>query len=332
MQIAAHHLSFSQRSPSVFARSETRVDAMTSGTGRTLPPMTALPVFEAVGRHLSVARAAEELRLTPGAVSRQVRNLEGFLGVALFERGHRRIVFTPAGRAYWGKVAEMLGGLRAATREMASEADERPLVIASPRMFLQKRVVPVLGSLYAAHPDLAVNFVTDQRDIDTLDGQIAVNPQPRKGEVIEILAAADLSPVCSPAYVAAAPPLAVPADLERHTLLRSTEYTRNWERWLAAIPATISPRARVIEFESSGLELTAAAEGLGIAVVRLGLVRDDIAAGRLVALFPEHTVHDHYAFRFHETKLRAPRFRLFRKWLKATLGEVAGGVAQPTAV
>ncbi|MBP0649669.1 hypothetical protein J8J40_21740, partial [Mycobacterium tuberculosis] len=168
------------------------------------------------------------------------------------------------------------------------------------------------GSLYAAHPELMVNFVTDQRDIDALDGQVVVGPVPRKGVVTEILAAADLAPVCSPAYLAAAPPLSVPLDLERHTLLRSTEYTRNWERWLGPIAAAVSARARLIEFESSGLELTAAAEGLGIAIVRLGLVRDDITAGRLIALFPEHTVHDHYAFQFRETKLRSSRFRLFR--------------------
>src|SRR5262249_27631971 len=144
-----------------------------------------------------------------------------------------------------------------------------PLVIAAPRMFLQKCVMPVLGSLYARHPDMVVNFVTWPQDVEMVDGAIAVGPQARKGFVAEVVAAADLLPVCSPAYRRAAPPLDTPDDLHQHTLLRSAEYTRNWERWLGARTERIFARARFIDFESSGLEFTGAVEGLGIAIVRL---------------------------------------------------------------
>jgi LysR family glycine cleavage system transcriptional activator len=269
-----------------------------------------------VGRHLSVARAAEELHLTPGAVSRQVQNLETFLGLALFERGHRRIVFTPAGNAYWTKIHALLADLRDATRELSADADDRPLVISAPRMFLQIRVMPALGSLYREHSGMVVKFVTGQPEMEGLDGAIFVGAGPRKGFVTEALAPADLSPVCSPAYLEAAPPLGGRLDLTGHTLLRSAEYTRNWERWLGPDAPEVFARARFIDFESSGLELTAAEAGLGVAIVRLRLVKDQIDAGRLVALFPEHVVHEHYSFTFPESKLRSPRFRQFRSWLR----------------
>ncbi|HVW94268.1 MAG TPA: LysR substrate-binding domain-containing protein [Devosia sp.] len=278
--------------------------------------MTSLPVFEAVGRHLSVARAAEELHLTAGAVSRQVQNLEAFLGLSLFERGHRRIVFTPAGEAYWAKIHTLLSELRDVTRALSADADDRPLVISAPRMFLQIRVMPALGSLYRRHPGMVVRFVTGQPELEGLDGAIFVGAGPRRGFVTEPLAPANLSPVCSPSYLAVAPPLANRHDLARHTLLRSAEYTRNWERWLGPDAAEVFARARFIDFESSGLELTAAEEGLGVAIVRLRLVKDQIDAGRLVALFPEHVVHEHYSFTFAESKLRSPRFRQFRNWLR----------------
>ena len=289
---------------------------MTDKAGRVLPPMTALPVFEVVGRCLSVAKAAEELHLTSGAVSRQVRNLETFLGIKLFERAHRRIAFTPAGEAYWAKVHAALAEVRDATRTVSADADRGPLIIAAPRMFLQKYVMPALGGLYARYPDMAVNFVASADNVSGLDGAIAVGPRPRPGFIIDELAAADLSPVCSPSYLQEAPTLDTSDALERHTLLRSAEYIRNWERWLGDRAQRVFSRARCIDFESPGLELTGAVEGLGIAIVRLSLVRDELASGRLVALFKDETVHEQYGFIFSELKLRSTRFKQFRVWLR----------------
>jgi LysR family glycine cleavage system transcriptional activator len=278
--------------------------------------MTALPVFETVGRHLSVARAAEELNLTPGAVSRQIQNLETFLGLKLFERAHRSIAFTAAGTIYWAKIHAALGEVREATRLTSAEAHHGPLIIAAPRMFLQKFVMPALAGLYASHPDMAINFIASSDSTGTMDGTIVVGPRPRSGFIIDILAAADLSPVCSPAYLRDAPPLTSPDDLKHHTLLRSAEYIRNWERWLGDRAVSVFSRARCIDFESPGLELTGAAEGLGIAIVRLSLVRDELASGRLTALFGDHMVHEEYGFVFSELKLRSDRFRQFRTWLR----------------
>lgn len=287
---------------------------------RDLPPMSSLPVFEAVGRHMSIARAADELCLTPGAVSRQVQNLEAFLGCDLFERMHRKITLTAAGEVYWAKIHASLGQIRAVTSDLSVGVDQKPLVIGSPRVFLQKCIMPALGTLYARHPDMVVKFVTGRQDAEGLDGLIYVGQAAdRRGFFYETLADADLTPVCSPAYLQRAPPLDTPDDLERHVLLRSAEFTRNWERWLGPRAPRIFAHTRFIDLESSGLELTAAVEGLGIAIVRQKLVRQELADGQLVSLFDEDMVREHYVFMFAETKLRSQRFRVLRTWLKVAV-------------
>lgn len=286
--------------------------------------MTSLPVFEAVGRHLSVVKAAEELCLTSGAVSRQIRNLESFLACPLFERVHRRIVFTKAGERYWTKIHATLSEIRFVTQDVSASADGRPLVISCPRVFLQKCVLPVLGTLYAEHPEIAVKFVIGGEDDDVMDGAIRVGTEPApKGYVSEILANGDLCPVCSPSYLRKAPSLADPDDLEHHVLLRSAEFAKNWERWLGPRAAPIFSKARFIDFESSGLELPAAVEGLGITIVRLTLVKQELLNKQLVVLFESDVVRDHYSFVFHESKLRSNRFRNFRNWLREAVAQEA---------
>ncbi|RAH96701.1 hypothetical protein DLJ53_31030 [Acuticoccus sediminis] len=289
-----------------------------------LPPMSSLPVFEAVGRHLSIARAAEELHVTPGAISRQIRNLEAFVNCRLFERAHRRITFTPAGESLWADVSEAMAQLRDATYRLTSASGQRPLQVSCPRMFLQKRIVPVLGSLYARHPDISVRFVValpgavaEGLDVGIVVGDYTVPRGYRHERLVE----GDLMPVCSPAYLTKAPPLDQPADLARHVLLRSTEYTRNWHRWLGDDADRVFATARFIDFDSSGLELPAAIEGLGISITRHSLVREELAGGTLVALFPDHAVRDHYAFVYPDNRRNSPAFRILRRWLHATLAE-----------
>ena len=184
---------------------------MAQRPGRSLPPMTSLPVFDAVGRHMSIVKAANELCLTAGAVSRQIQNLEAFLGCELVERVHRRIAFTPAGEVYWTKIHASLDTIRGVTSDLAVGIERRPLVIGSPRVFLQKCIMPALGTLYARNPDIVVKFVTGAQDIDSVDGTIHVGEAiDRKGVLCEILGDADLTPVCSPSYLRRAPKLETP--------------------------------------------------------------------------------------------------------------------------
>lgn len=281
-----------------------------------LPPMTALPVFEAVGQYLSVARAAEALNLTPGAISRQIQNLELYLGIALFVRNHRRMSFTPEGEEYWAQVKQALADLRDATRAVATRAEDAPLTIVVPRMFLQRILLPRLSSFYAQHPDAKVKFLTSGGGASPVDGTIAISPERREDYRYDLLAEANLTPVCSPRYLSAASALHKRSDLARHTLLRSRDYLQNWTNWLSADAQSVLDQARFIDFESPGLELTAAIEGLGVTIVRIALVNEEIRSGQLVALFPEHIVREHYVFCFSGTKKRSRNFSAFRNWLK----------------
>ena len=131
---------------------------------------------------------------------------ESFLACRLFERVHRRIVFTEAGEQYWSKIHATLGEIRFVTQDISATSDSRPLVIGSPRVFLQKCVLPVLGTFYASHPEIAVKFVIGGEDDDVMDGAIRVGTGAApKGYVSEILADGDLCPVCSPSYLTQSP-------------------------------------------------------------------------------------------------------------------------------
>lgn len=281
-----------------------------------LPPMTSLPVFEVVGQYLSVARAAEVLNLTPGAVSRQIQNLERYLGTALFVRNHRRMIFTPEGEEYWGRVNGALGELRDATRTTSSRVEDAPLTIVVPRMFLQRIIMPRLSDFYAHYPDIKIKFLTSGVGAVPVDGSIAISPERREGYRYDMLAEANLTPVCSPRYLEASPPLLKRLDLGQHTLLRSRDYMHNWENWLAEDAPQVLSQARCIDFESPGLELTGAVEGLGITIVRIALVQEEINAGKLVPLLHEHMVHAHYLFGFSDVRRRSQNFSNFRNWLK----------------
>ena len=287
-----------------------------------LPPMTSLPVFEAVGRHMSVTTAARELNVTPSAISRQLRNLEEFIGCQLFERVHRRIIFTPEGELLWGKVRKALDEIREATSEVSTDVARRPLLVSCPRMFLQKRIVPLLVDFYTQHPDLSVRFITDVPDQlnEGVDAAIVVGEHSVElGYRSEFLSEGNLSPVCSPAYLASAPALSKPRDLSEHTLLRSPAFSKNWRLWLGEDADAVFASARFIDFESSGLELPAALSGLGIAIVRDSQVREELLAGNLVWLLCKHVVREHYALVYPETKLRFNGFNRFRKWIRSAI-------------
>jgi len=109
-----------------------------------------------------------------------------------------------------------------------------------------------------------------------------------------------------------------PEELAHHILLRSAEFRRNWDRWLDGNLPGLKPSCRFMDFDGAGFELPAAVEGLGIAIVRTPLVRQELATGRLETLFDDCRIADSYRFEFHERRLRQPGLRRFRSWLRQT--------------
>jgi len=182
--------------------------------------------------------------------------------------------------------------------------------------------MPVLSQFYAEHPDINVKFIvgssTPVADPD-VDGAIGIGQQNSGSFLSEPLVSGDLALVCSPEYLKTNKPPEDVAALRYHTLLRSSEFARNWEVWLGDDIDEVFSKARFIDFESAGLDITAATEGLGIAIVRQNLIKTEIELGQLVTLLEQNVVRDQYSFFYSDTKLHSDKFKRFRRWLKMTI-------------
>jgi len=253
---------------------------------RPLPPLNALRAFEAAGRLGSIKEAAAELHVTHGAVSQQVRLLETWLGAALFERQHRRVVLTAAASAYLDEISPLFEQLSEATARygLAGEV-ARTLTVNAPATFTLRWLVPRLARFRDAHPGVDVNVETSNEPVESLqdnwDVIIRGGPDTFYGYRMRPFLVEERMPVCSPALLRRQP-LCVPADLHAHALLHTLSLPRLWPDWLAkARVASLSPAAS-LTFDHFYLTLQAAVDGIGVAMGPTALVADDLAAGRLV--------------------------------------------------
>ncbi|MBP0447205.1 LysR family transcriptional regulator [Roseomonas sp. SSH11] len=253
-------------------------------TYRRLPSLVALRSFEAAARHRSVTRAAGELSVTPGAVSRGVRALEEELGAALFTRGTSGLVLTPAGEALFAAAREGLDRVAAGVVAMRHAAPRRRLRVGAYTLFASRWLIPRWNRLRERHPELEIELQTSADPLDlvpgTFDAVIAVaDARPRPGMTMLPLVPIEMMPVC-------APRLARAFDWSGVMLLHSRQRPEDWARWLQAAGITGADPAAGPTFESIALSLVAAAEGLGVALAIRALVRADLAAGRLVVPHP----------------------------------------------
>jgi len=255
----------------------------------SLPPLNAVRAFEAVGRRGSVTLAADELSVTPGAVSRQLALLEEFLGVPLFTRHHRRLALTDSGKAYLERVSEGLLHLREATEDLKSTKGRDRLQIWCPMTFGLRWLVPRLPEFHAAHPERDVEFITSLGPIEfntrATDVAIRIGRGDWPGCVAHRLVNIHLTPVCSPKLLQHKGPLERPADLQHFSLLQSAPRPNYWRMWLAAAGAPEVNPDRGVTFESVSLAYQMALEGAGVAMGQIALIEDDIAAGRLITPF-----------------------------------------------
>lgn len=257
---------------------------------RELPPLNALRAFEATARLGSLVAAADELAVTHGAVSRQVRLLEDWAGVALFERLGKRLVLTEPGRLYRDALGGALDAVAAATARLRDSARRvRPLTVNALPTFAMRWLLPRLAGFQRRHPEIELRLVTADEPIERLprgafDVAIrrALGAWPPGFKAAPFLAEREI-PVCAPALLERAP-IARPSDLAHQTLLHADKRPGAWARWLAAagVPE-IEAEAGRQRFDHFYLTLQAAADGLGVALGPLPIVADDLEAGRLVA-------------------------------------------------
>ena len=269
---------------------------------RPLPPLGTLRTFEAVARHLSFTMAATDMALTQSAVSHQIRALEDHLGARLFQRRHRGIEITPEGRTFLEGVRAGLDSIMLATERIRNQHRVGVLTVASPAAFAIWWLVPRLGRFAALYPDIEVRIATsDGREPDLLrDGiDIAIVKRSAKEAARNPLEMPLLServfPVCSPSLLNGASLLRNASDLVRHPLIEcdaaETEDSEFcWSAWLPRLGLDGPPSPRLLRFSEFGPALSAAVDGLGVALGRSPMVDAELAAGRLVRPFPKRVI------------------------------------------
>ena len=255
------------------------------------PPMNTIVVFEAVGRHGSLLRAASELGVTPGAVSRQIKRLEDFVGVELFTRSHRKVTLTEDGRAYWAAVNSTTQRLRYETEQLMRSKAPPELRISCSLSFLQNWILPRFPSFQAAHPDLNVSFAIS-RSAEAFepefDCNIRIRHEPWPDLHCDRLLPAPMIAICSPGYRAAHPPLRSIGDLRNHTLLFTAGKEHHWSNWLGDATDEITGKAKRVTVNGTSVTYQAVLNGLGIGLGRMCFVGDDLLAGRLILLLEDH--------------------------------------------
>jgi LysR family glycine cleavage system transcriptional activator len=283
-----------------------------------LPSLASLRAFEATARHLSVTKAAQELNVTPGAVSLQVRELEQTLGVTMFERRPRQLVLTEDGSTYFATLRRAFRMMREATEELTARKRAPVLTVSCTPTFAAQWLVPRIGAFELQVPGIDVRISTTNRltdfNSDGVDIAIRHGLGRYDGLVSERLIDDDPVPVLHPA-LRARNPLDMPGDLAAHVLLHDV-HRQDWRLWLDAAGADGVDAGRGPVFVNSNGAIEAAKAGDGVALVRLSLVTRELAEGVLEAPFPEGVMTGlAYHLVYPPAALDRPPVTAFRAWI-----------------
>jgi LysR family glycine cleavage system transcriptional activator len=286
---------------------------------RRLPPLNALRVFETAGRRQSFTLAADELNLTHGAVSRQIRALEDWFGRPLFVRSHRRVTLTEGGAAYLAEIGAAFDRIASATARQAEQGSGRLLHVNALATFTLRWLIPRLSAFQLAYPSIEVRLTTSNaplRDLnEAYDVAIRGGPELVAGHVAHHFLSETRIPVCSPKLIERLP-LQSPGDLARHTLLHAATLPGVWSQWLVAARIPDLTTAGSVTFEHFYLTLQAALDGIGVAMGPTALIADDVRAGRLVIPFagPALPARSYFTY-VPEVRADDPAVRCFCNWL-----------------
>lgn len=299
-------------------------------SSKTLP-LQSLRAFEAAARTGSFRAAATALGLTPSAVSHAVRGLEKLLGASLFARVGRRIELMPAGETLIGYVERGFDELRMGLEGVAARDSDRPVLrLHCAPSFAAQWLVPRLPQLLAQREGLEVRiaagidysrFITGEFDADILYGRPPAEFYGTPGhEGVDIVPLSEerITPLCSPQMAAS---IATPSDLLSHRLIDSENKKVRWRDWFEA-NGMVAPVPRGSRFDRSFIAISAAADGLGVALESTLLAERELRTGRLVCplqgIFQDITYVGHF-LAFPRSQLRQRPFRLFHDWLRQEL-------------
>lgn len=250
-----------------------------------------LRAFEAVGRHMSFTRAAEELWVTPAALSHHVRHLERELGAALLVRRHRRIELTAAGRQLLTGCAQGLQILKRAVLDATAQEKERPLTVSVAPYFSAIWLTPRLSTFWAAHPDIDLQLHHAYQPMDFFSDQVDAGVNWGSGDWLGaetvLLLAGDLTAVCSPDLFDRLPRSLSPRDLLGERLFYEFD-VEHWHRWFVAAGVAPTEPIDAVRIDDSHALRRVALDGQGIALFFSGLIHEDIRRGHLIQPFDVH--------------------------------------------
>ena len=263
--------------------------------------------FESAARHLSFKKAAEELHVTPAAISQQIKALESYLGVSLFHRLTRALEITAQGRSMLPKIREGFECFAAAI-DGTRQAVEGVLTVTAPPSFATRWLVPRLPRFSTMHPDVELRLSSSGDSVDRRGETLLLDNEVldlrEAGSVLAIrygtgnypglqvdqIFAPDWVPVCSPRLASGERHLDAPGDLARHVLIHDETIDDEgsqpgWREWLATAGVTTVDAERGPRFSNAVLAVEAALDGQGVALALKPLVENDVAAGRLIVPF-----------------------------------------------
>jgi LysR family transcriptional regulator of beta-lactamase len=283
-------------------------------------PLNALRAFEASARHLSFTQAGLELRVSQAAISHQVNSLEKTLGVRLFRRLPRGLALTDEGQALVPVFAESFRRMRATLDQFENRRFREVVTVGVVGTFATGWLLSRLADFQDHHPNVDLRLLTNNNRVDLagegLDYAIRFGDGSWHGADAVALIAAHLSPVCAPDI---AERLTGPGDLWREVLLRSYR-SDEWARWFdAAGQACTTIRGPI--FDSSITMAYAAVQGVGVALLPVGMFSRDLDEGRLVRPFKDEVATGRYWLTALKSKPLTPGMRLFRDWLVDTIAE-----------
>src|SRR3954463_7531479 len=280
-------------------------------------PLAALRAFEAAARHVSYSRAAEELNLTHGAISFQMRALKETLGVDLFKRSGRRMVLTPEGQRLFGYVRDGFARLEHGMEDVRASRRGQMLTVSVHPGLASYWVIPRLADFQRRHPEIDVSLLPNTALVDfsreDIDMALRYGPGNWPGVVAVKLMDEEVFPVCSPNFNQGKLPKA-PRDLADLPLLRDAR--QPWSDWFKSIDLDLPEPERGAVYNEPSLVLQAAIAGQGVALARGALARPAIEAGHLVRLFPRGArARFSYYIVYPPAGASTPRIVAFRDWL-----------------
>ncbi len=297
---------------------------------KSLVHLNALRAFEASARHRSFSAAADELHVTPAAVGQLVRTLEEWLGTSLFLRGssgRARLMPTDAAERALPDIRAGLDRLALGLERLKEGAISGVLTVTVSPAFAAKWLLPRLDRFQAACPDTDVRLETSLKPVDFVAQRIDIGVRYGGGSwpglVADKLMDEEVYPVCSPELLRQRRAPREPRDLARQTLIHDLSMDGHagfpsWDVWLRKAGVTDVPTTRGLKINNSAAVLQAAIDGQGVALARSVMAHDDVAAGRLVRLFPKTTFPSALAYYvvYRAESANLPRLVAFREWLQ----------------